>query len=88
MILCPLENWVFLIIEGLICGKEQNPDAVNVPNADLIPGLPEDSVVEVPAKAGKTGLKPIKMKQLPEPILALLRTQASINKLLIEAYKE
>lgn len=76
------------IMEGIACGIEHDLDAVNVPNKGLIPGLPDDLVVEVPAKVDKHGLKPIAMQPLPEPISAMIRTQASIQKLLVEAFVE
>ncbi len=77
------------IMEGVFCGVAHDLDAVNVPNRDgLIPGLPDDAVVEVPATADGDGLHPHRMDPLPEGILALLRTQASINKLLVEAFAE
>jgi alpha-galactosidase len=52
----------------------------------LVPGLPPDSVVEVPAIVDGSGLTPRPMEPLPEAIQAMLRLQASINKLLVEAY--
>ena len=44
--------------------------------------------MEVPATVGPDGLRPRQMGQLPEAVLALLRTQVSINKLLVESYAE
>ena len=61
---------------------------MNVPNQGWIPGLPDGAVVEVPATVGPDGLIPRTMGPLPEAVLALLRTQVSINKLLVEAYEE
>ncbi len=77
------------IIEGLACGKEHELAAVNISNkGGYVPGLPEEAVVEVPATVDATGLHPMKMPALPEGALALLRTQASIHKLLVEAFQE
>ena len=76
------------IIEGVFCGVEQELAAVNIPNAGYMPGLPDETVVEVPATVDAKGLHPKAMPMLPESILALLRTQASIGKLLVEAYSE
>ncbi|QXD15989.1 hypothetical protein GQ464_003300 [Rhodocaloribacter litoris] len=76
------------ILEGVFCGEERALDAVNVPNAGYVPGLPEGAVVEVPARAGAGGVHPEAMPPLPEGILALLRAQVSINRLLVEAYAE
>lgn len=74
------------IMEGLACGVRRDLAAVNVPNGDTIPNLPEDLVVEVPAVADRHGLCALPCEPLPEGIAALIRTQASIHKLLVEAY--
>ena len=77
------------IIEGLIFDQPWELAAVNVPNTgSLVPGLPEDAVIEVPANASKKGLEPWTMPQLPTGPLALLNTQTAINKLLVEAFLE
>jgi alpha-galactosidase len=76
------------IIEALVCGVSHDLLAVNVPNHGAIPNLPSDGVVEVPAKASRRGVKPVKMDPLPEPIAAMLRTQLSIQKLIVEAFAE
>ena len=74
------------LIEGLIGGTSQPLAAVNVPNRDFVPGLPDGAVVEVPAQVDSDGIHPSTMPELPEPMLALLRTQCSINTLLVEAF--
>lgn len=74
------------IIEGIACGVPTELAAVNVPNHGFVPGLPHDTVVEVPATVDGEGLHPHVMRPLPEAVLALLRTQTSINRLLVEAF--
>ena len=77
------------IIEGIHCGHERQLAAVNVENThQLIPGLPDEAVVEVPALVNKNGLHAMEMDHLPEAVLAMMRTQCSINKLLVEAFEE
>jgi alpha-galactosidase len=76
------------IMEAIGLGERRELAAVNVPNRGAIPGLPEDLVVEVPATADAGGLHARQMEPLPEAIAALIRTQASIHKLLVEAYAE
>ena len=76
------------IMEGISCGITHELDAVIVPNRGSMPGMDDDSVVEVPAIADRNGVRPQQMEPLPEAITALLRTQASIQKLLVEAYAE
>lgn len=75
------------IMESLSCGVDHILDAVNVPNDGfLVPGLPEDAIVEVPAESNGDGIHPVSMSRLPEGVLAMLQTQVSINKLLVEAF--
>jgi alpha-galactosidase len=76
------------LIEGVSCGVPQRLDAVNVPNRGHMQGLPEGAIVEVPALAGDRGLTPVEVSDLPEGVLALLRPQISINRLLCEAFEE
>ncbi len=74
------------LLEGILCGVDTYLDAVNIPNQGHVPGLPEGSVVEVPARVSESGLHPRKMQRLPEGILSLLRTQTSIHQLLVDAF--
>ena len=76
------------IMEALSCGVQRELAAINVPNQGYIPELPEGLVVEVPALADAQGLHPCQMEALPEAIAALIRVQASIHKLLVEAFAE
>lgn len=74
------------LLEGILCGVDTYLDAVNIPNRGHVPGLPDGSVVEVPARVDANGLHPRKMNRLPEGILSLLRTQTSIHQLLVDAF--
>lgn len=76
------------IIEGLYCGCRREVAAVNVPNAGAIPNLPDDAVVEVPATVDADGMHSRQMQPLPELAAALLRTQISIHRLLVEAFEQ
>ncbi len=76
------------IMEALACGLERDLPAVNVPNKGTIPNLPDDMVVEVPATGDAEGLHPVQCEPLPEPIAAMLRVQASIHRLIVEAFAE
>jgi alpha-galactosidase len=76
------------IMEGLTLGKSRELESINVMNREAIPGLPSDFVVEVPALVDLKGIHPIRMEALPEAITAMIRTQASISKLLVEAYAQ
>ena len=76
------------IMEAIVCDRETPLAAVNVPNNGLMPGLPDDLIVEVPAIADGNGVHPKTMPALPEPILSMIRVQASIQQLIVEAYVE
>jgi alpha-galactosidase len=76
------------IIDALTGGVTRELGAVIVPNNGAIPGLDDDVAVEVPAVADKTGVHPQQMARMPEAITAMLRTQGSIQKLLVETYTE
>ena len=86
--LAPSGELAIPLLEGVLCGVETRLDAVNVPNDGYVPGLPDGAVVEVPARADGDGLHPARMAPLPEGILGLLRTQTSINRLLVQAFGE
>ena len=75
-------------IEGMACGQVRPLDAVNVANHGYMPGIDQGTVVEVPAVANRGELQIAPLPRLPEPILAMLRTQGSIRKIGVEAYQE
>lgn len=63
--------------------------SVNVPNENFaVSNLPEDAIVEVPARVDAEGVHPIKVGALPDAVAALCRTQISIQNLLVEAYRQ
>ncbi|GGD68453.1 family 4 glycosyl hydrolase [Microbacterium murale] len=82
------EELAIPIIEWVACGVERDLPAVNIPNRGAIPGLPDEMVVEVPARVENGELVPIQMEPLPEGILAMIQLHGSIHKLLVEAYAE
>lgn len=82
------EELAIPIIEWVGCGVERALPAVNIPNRGAIPGLPDEMVVEVPARVVDGELVAVQMDELPEGILAMIRLQGSIHKLLVEAYAE
>jgi len=77
----------------IICDTELDRNgyqiAVNIPNTGFaISNLPEDGVVEIPARVDAKGIHPVAVGPLPEAIAALCRTQISIQKMLVEAYAQ
>ncbi len=76
------------IMEGVSGGADHELMAVNVPNRGTIPNLPAEAVVEVPATASEGAVVPRLMEPLPEAVAALIRTQATINELLVQSFEE
>jgi len=76
------------LMEDLVGPAPVISDPINIVNQGAIPGLPDDAVVEVNVTADVYGDHRYQMETMPEGILALLRTQLSINKILVDAYVE
>jgi alpha-galactosidase len=73
------------IIEGIKTDSNHEEVSVNLPNDDIITNIPRDLVVECPAIVTKNGLKAIKLGDYPKGLAALLRNQASVQDLVVEA---
>jgi len=73
------------IIEGIKTDSQHEEMSVNLPNKDVITNIPRDLVVECPAIVTKSGLKAIKLGDYPKGLAALLRNQASVQDLVVEA---
>jgi alpha-galactosidase len=76
------------IMEASLGSEKVWLESVNVPNNGTIPNLPDELVVEVPAYCNNSGIEPVQMEDMPEPIAAIIRLHASIHKLIVEAYDE
>ena len=76
------------IMEAIAFDQPIEVGAVNVPNKGYISNLPEDMVVEVPARVDGKGIHPLKIEGLPTGIAAMIATQGAIAELLYEAYVE
>jgi alpha-galactosidase len=81
----PDEERAIPIIEGIVSDSNHTELSVNLPNDDIITNLPRDLVVECPAKVNKDGLTGIKLGDYPKGLAALLRNQASVQDLVVEA---
>ena len=73
------------IIEGILTDSNHAELSVNLPNNDIISNLPKDLVVECPATVNKTGVHGVKLGEYPKGIASLLRIEASVQDLVIEA---
>lgn len=76
------------IIEAIIEDKNTYENSVNIPNEGIIENLPKDLVIEVPARVDKDGLHGIKLEKIPNNIAALLRIEATIQDICVQAILE
>ncbi len=80
------EHWGTVpIMEGLLTDSGHVEMAVNLPNEGLIDNLPADLVVEVPAVVDAEGIHGMRLGSLPKGIAALMRIQAAVQDLSVEA---
>ncbi|MFX0133504.1 MAG: alpha-glucosidase [Candidatus Hodarchaeota archaeon] len=73
------------IIEGILTDSNHEELSVNLPNDDIITNLPKDLIVECPAIINKEGLQAVKLGEYPKGLAGLLRNQASVQDLVVEA---
>ncbi|MFX0038759.1 MAG: hypothetical protein ACFFCY_10135 [Promethearchaeota archaeon] len=73
------------IIEAIIHNKNSYETAVNIPNNNIVDNLPQDLILECSATVNKVGLHGIKTGALPKNIAALLRIEATIQDLCVDA---
>jgi alpha-galactosidase len=59
--------------------------SANLPNGGAIPNLPADAVLELPAVATATGLRPVQMLDFPDPLAAIITRKLSAALLTVEA---
>ena len=81
----PDEESAIPIIEGIIQDSNYIEPSVNIPNDGIITNLPNDCIIECPAKINKNGIKGVKIGEYPKAIAALLQTQISVQDLVVEA---
>jgi len=73
------------IIEGIITDASYIEPSVNIPNENVFSNLPQDLTVECPALINKDGINPIELGEYPIEIAALIKEQAAIQDLVLEA---
>jgi len=77
------------IIRNIELNLNRTEVAANVENIDFaVENLPEDAIVEVPIRVNGDGVHPVKVGRLPEAIAGMCSIQISIQKLLVEAYRQ
>jgi 6-phospho-beta-glucosidase len=58
---------------------------VNVRNQGAVAGLPDDAVVEVPARIGAAGAEPVRLRPLPPALLGLVQQVKAYERLAVAA---
>jgi alpha-galactosidase len=59
--------------------------AANVPNGGSVPGLPPDAVLELPAVASASGLRPVQLADFPSDLTAVVERKLASIELTVQA---
>ena len=59
--------------------------SVNLPNRGAVPNLPYEAILEMPAAATATGLRPLQIPDFPDPLAAIITRKLSATLLTVEA---
>ncbi|UCC63836.1 MAG: hypothetical protein JSV36_01910 [Anaerolineae bacterium] len=91
----PLDEGVFERAEGeheqlldilrSIERDERRVFAANLPNQGAVPNLPAAAVLELPAAATATGLRPLQILDFPDPLAAIVTRKLTAAQLTVEA---
>lgn len=73
------------IIEAILNDENSFEASINVPNEGLIENLPQDLVIEGPVRVDKEGVRGVKLGKIPNNVAALLRIEATVQDLCVEA---
>ena len=68
-----------------ITGDKRTIFNVNLPNHGAVPNLPHDAILELPAAATATGLRPLQLLDFPDRLAAIVTRKLSAVALTIEA---
>jgi alpha-galactosidase len=82
------EELAIPIIEGLLLDRKLELQAVILPNRGLMPQMPDEATVEVPAMVDKNGIHPFKMEPLPDGLAGMLQIQCTLNKIIVDAFSQ
>jgi alpha-galactosidase len=73
------------IIEAILTNKNSHERAVNIPNKGIINNIPSDLIIECSAIINQDGIHGVKLGDIPKSVAALLRIEASIQDVVVEA---
>jgi alpha-galactosidase len=81
----PSEERAIPMIEEIIQDANSYEIAVNIPNDGIIENLPQDLVIECSAWFNKDGAHGVKLGKIPKNIATILRIEASVQDICVEA---
>ena len=91
----PLEDWLLARSRGeheqlmeilrSIRDDRRGVFAVNVPNRGTVPNLPDEALLEVPAVATATGLRPVNVADFPDTLAAVIARKVAAIRLTVSA---
>ena len=64
---------------------ERRVFSANLPNRGAVPNLPAEAVLELPAAATATGLRPLQILDFPDPVAAIITRKLTATQLTVEA---
>ncbi len=64
---------------------ERRVFSANLPNYGAVPNLPYEAILELPASATATGLRPLQMRDLTNPLAAIINRKLAATSLTVEA---
>lgn len=76
------------IIEAIVFDLKRQIPSLNMPNHGTMPGILEGMCVEGPCLIDADGIHPQPVDPLPDAITAMINTQGTIHRLVIQAYAE
>ncbi len=79
------EHEQLLDILRSIEGDDRQVFPANLPNQGAAPNLPDEAVLELPAAATATGLRPLQMLDFPGPLAAIIQRKLTTTELTVEA---
>lgn len=79
---------VALALMTALSGGEATTAIVNVANADTVPGLPAEAVIEVPCRVDSAGIRPLPIGALGGHQLGLVQSVKAVEQLTIQAATE
>jgi alpha-galactosidase len=64
---------------------ERRVFSANLPNCGAVPNLPDEAILELPAAATATGLRPLQIHDFPDPLAAIINRKLAATLLTVEA---